>query len=311
MFSPLYSPFDPFVQYPAQRRVRPSAIPSAYYQRAHPEEFFTPQYRVARPKTYGQQTPQRYYPENYYTPVSRNMSSNNRTGYDSSQTTTSSESSDSEQDDWNLLRSMLPDSLPANRQYGASHNKSHNNLKPRQGHRASNKSHRHPSQQLLEAQRQQEAIQRFQRNRAAKIIQRQWRQHHERQRDEASKKIAEFIRSRIEIRQARQILQCLRTLHSFEDELNLLHERQGSRVFKHPLKFAPDSTPDSIKILPVKENQSYLGYEDALLKLLIRIDGVDSMGSGLVRTTRKSLVNKTQQFLDALDEYKKAQYSQI
>ncbi|KAK9679396.1 hypothetical protein K7432_016286 [Basidiobolus ranarum] len=148
------------------------------------------------------------------------------------------------------------------------------------------------------------------RNEAARAIQYHWRLHHQKQLNEASSKISKFISSRIKIREAREILSCLRKLRAYEAEVDTIHERQSGRVFKHSLVFA-SSSEDPAKVLPVKENQNYLGYEDALLKMLIRIDEVDSMGSDIVRSTRKMLVKKTQSLLDQLDDYKTEQYAKF
>ncbi|KAK9766760.1 hypothetical protein K7432_003921 [Basidiobolus ranarum] len=161
----------------------------------------------------------------------------------------------------------------------------------------------------LEEQKRNHAIQLFRLKRAAKVIQRQWRLYVQQRRERAAKKIAEFVISQIEIRQARKILIGLQQLRDYEKEIDQIKEQQGSKVLSHPLKFT-SSSGDSIKVPAVKENQNYLGYEDALLKMLIRIDSVDSLGTDIIRDARRALVKKTQLFLDQLDDYKNEQYKE-
>ncbi|ORX92565.1 hypothetical protein K493DRAFT_354357 [Basidiobolus meristosporus CBS 931.73] len=341
MYSPLYSftPFDLFGQQHIHQQ------PSWYFQQSQPEEYLFPEHIATQPSLYRypmmqprhchSQQPGKCYvlPSRHPGPLAREfLSPRSTTGYmdieESQQPfevrpgwSEDEQSSDSEQDvdlgqpAFTSSQSTHSGTQQVNER-SRSRKRSHDTLKPQQPHkkrsgkekrrdRKSKKTHR------KETKRWKEAVQQFRYNRAVKLIQRQWRLYQQKRREEASRKIVGFIHARLEIRQAQQVLQHLRQLRSFETELDLTHERQAPRVFKRPLKFASDSTPESIKIPPVKENQCYLGYEDALLRLLMRIDGVDSIGSDIVRHARKSLVNKTQSLLDQLDEFKKSQYSTL
>lgn len=49
---------------------------------------------------------------------------------------------------------------------------------------------------------------------------------------------------------------------------------------------------------------SLLMYEDILMRLLLRLDGVTSDGDDGIRQQRKALVNRINGFLDELDQYK-------
>ncbi|KAK9696771.1 hypothetical protein K7432_012301 [Basidiobolus ranarum] len=313
------SPYMSFPRYPIQRRQSLYNDPRVYYRRAQPEQYYVPERRVAHPTSY----PLQYLtssPDTYYTQPARYSPSER--DYD--------QLPDLEQDDFvhpfapRRMNSkyLQPQNLPvnSNRACHAKKPLSDDALKLKMGeeevHRpqASNISQMSSRMEQEKKQRASLAENRKlllqKRNEAARTIQHHWRLHHQKQLNAASRKISNFISSRIKIREAREILNCLRKLRAYEAEVDTIHERQSGRVFKHSLVFAT-SSEDPAKVLPVKENQNYLGYEDALLKMLIRIDEVDSMGSDIVRSTRKMLVKKTQSLLDQLDDYKSEQYEKF
>lgn len=59
------------------------------------------------------------------------------------------------------------------------------------------------------------------------------------------------------------------------------------------------SQVDALEV--VTKDRVYLGIEEQLTKLLLKLDGVDSMGNESVRTKRKACIVKVQQTLDALE----------
>ncbi|ORX80190.1 hypothetical protein K493DRAFT_390240 [Basidiobolus meristosporus CBS 931.73] len=161
----------------------------------------------------------------------------------------------------------------------------------------------------LEEERRIRAIHLFILNRATKTIQRQWRLYCGRRRVKAAETIVNFIISQREIHQARKIKSSLRQLRDYGKEVEKIHDSQIPRVFEHPLKF-DCSAGSAQQVPPIKENQIFLGCEEALLKMLVRIDGVESMDCMIIREVRKSLVQKVQSFLDKLDNYKVIQYEE-
>ncbi|ORX82317.1 hypothetical protein K493DRAFT_388772 [Basidiobolus meristosporus CBS 931.73] len=347
MYSPLFglNPMDAFRHYPVQRRIRQQ--PVWYYQQRQPEEYYAPQYRVIHPCAYEYHLPhpQYYRPkrtEQYYVLPSRRFgepdpefsgpyshpvfieSQGMHQPYDFGVSRSDDElSSESEQEDLDFMDSAFPSAVHTPRrtlqarQQPRIDQRSNDYILSQPSHRTPSRTvarHMHQTQdnsQLIAILKQRVTITEFQRKRAARLIQRQWRLHRQKRREEAARTIVQFIRSQLNIRKAQLILQRLRQLRNYENEVNLTYTYHAFNVFNNPLKFDAESTPESMKLLPVKENRSYLGYEDALLKLLIRIDEIDSMDSEIVRCTRKSLVNKAQSLLDQLDEFKKTQYDQL
>lgn len=51
----------------------------------------------------------------------------------------------------------------------------------------------------------------------------------------------------------------------------------------------------------VTKDRTYLAIEEQLTKLLLKLDGIDSMGDESVRNKRKACIVKVQQTLDALE----------
>lgn len=71
------------------------------------------------------------------------------------------------------------------------------------------------------------------------------------------------------------------------------------------LEFQPSATKDSPKLAFTAENAPALGYDEALLKLMIALDGVESEGDTVVRDARKKLVREVDAKLAGLDELRR------
>jgi hypothetical protein len=61
------------------------------------------------------------------------------------------------------------------------------------------------------------------------------------------------------------------------------------------------------RIVYCAESKRFLEYEDGLIKLMIRADGIESAGDLTIRECRKALVTKIQKLLDELDQLKHEQ----
>lgn len=71
------------------------------------------------------------------------------------------------------------------------------------------------------------------------------------------------------------------------------------------LEFQPNASKDSPKLAFTAENAPVLGYDEALLKLMIALDGVESEGDTVVREARKKLVREVDAELAGLDELRR------
>ncbi|KAK9729410.1 hypothetical protein K7432_000288 [Basidiobolus ranarum] len=330
-FIPFYthsSPFELFPWYPThKRKACQSLYPdiSPLFDRNQPDEFYPSKRRAVHPTTYRQHTvdPQYYCglsPDEYYTQSITDYSSESEQEqqFDSKDDLESEFSHPFVSEKTTSNPIPKPDSESDVKSPKSRHNKKsrRRNTPKIDSDKKENRKHKSTKTSKVAKRKQRTSsakkrkLQAHRLNEAAKVIQRQWRLHNQRQRNEASKKISQFIISQMKIHEAQQILKSLRKLRAYKAEVDTIYEKQSPGVFGRSLVFAT-STNEPPKVLPVKENQKYLGYEDALLKMLIRIDEVDSMGSDIIRSTRKALVNKTQSLLDQLDEYKREQYSRL
>ncbi|GBC00062.1 hypothetical protein RclHR1_03730001 [Rhizophagus clarus] len=118
----------------------------------------------------------------------------------------------------------------------------------------------------------------------------------------AAHKIYEFIKNQSANKRTRKILNKLYLLHKFENDLK---EIQNSRHLGN-LTFNKENGK---QILPISiENKQFLEYEDKIVKLFDKLDGVQSEGADIIRERRKFLVKFAQSLLDELDIEKETQW---
>jgi len=139
--------------------------------------------------------------------------------------------------------------------------------------------------------------QRLPRIEAATIIQRGFRAHLEVRRSEAVNKIQAAFRRHLERRTTAEILSKLSVLAGLRAKLEGLRETQEAAVLARPVFDSPDAK------LP---NREFLVYEDALLKVMILLDGINSGGFELVRDARKLVVSRAQNLLKVIDRRKQS-----
>ncbi|RUS16544.1 hypothetical protein BC937DRAFT_91091 [Endogone sp. FLAS-F59071] len=88
------------------------------------------------------------------------------------------------------------------------------------------------------------------------------------------------------------------------DLQRLSHDLSTMRTKYEPIVLRTSLEITEGRVKPGAQNQTYLEYEDLLLKKLTELDAVASEGSEVVRMRRKELVNKCQEMLGVLDQYR-------
>ncbi|OZJ01744.1 hypothetical protein BZG36_05174 [Bifiguratus adelaidae] len=94
----------------------------------------------------------------------------------------------------------------------------------------------------------------------------------------------------------------LRKLQTLAEDITLMEITLEPEVFTTPLEF-----DESRRVKTVKQNKPYLEYEDKILKKMLELDGVDSLGSLVIRKRRKQLIAQCQHLLHKLDAYRARQ----
>lgn len=88
--------------------------------------------------------------------------------------------------------------------------------------------------------------------------------------------------------------------------------KRWKHVLKHgkkeSLSFHKQKEGTLLLTASTKFNREFLGSEDELTRLMLRLDAVDSLGNDDIRQERKKLVKKCESMLEKLDDFKQAQW---
>ncbi|KAI7905629.1 uncharacterized protein BX663DRAFT_500386 [Cokeromyces recurvatus] len=101
-------------------------------------------------------------------------------------------------------------------------------------------------------------------------------------------------------------------LGQIEQELDEIRQKHEDHILQASLDFSPSeiNRPHSPVTLNAStlENREFLGYEDMIMKLLLKLDTIESEGDEEIRNERKSLVKRAESMLERLDEYKQREW---
>ncbi|KIJ47286.1 hypothetical protein M422DRAFT_164179, partial [Sphaerobolus stellatus SS14] len=114
---------------------------------------------------------------------------------------------------------------------------------------------------------------------------------HDPEEDVAARKIQDFLRTHIPRHKALKAISAIAS--EFESMVACF-------TFPETLDFA-ETASDSPKLLFTHHNGPVLGHEEALMKLLSKLDAVESYGDASIRMERKNLVKRIEKRLDDVD----------
>lgn len=108
-------------------------------------------------------------------------------------------------------------------------------------------------------------------------------------------------------------------LSRIEQELNEIRQNHEDHVLNIALDFSDalqhnnerSESPDSLITATTAANREFLGYEDQIMKILLRLDMIGSDGDESIRNERKNLVKIAEQMLDKLDEFKQKEWERV
>ncbi|KAL9539137.1 hypothetical protein MBANPS3_010441, partial [Mucor bainieri] len=102
-------------------------------------------------------------------------------------------------------------------------------------------------------------------------------------------------------------------LSRIEQELDQIRQQHEDHVLHVPLDFSLDGRSASPDTIPAStaENREFLGYEDQIVKILLKLDMIESDGDEHIRNERKALVKRAETMLDKLDEYKQKEWERV
>ncbi|KAG2192454.1 hypothetical protein INT46_008891 [Mucor plumbeus] len=102
-------------------------------------------------------------------------------------------------------------------------------------------------------------------------------------------------------------------LSRIEQELDEIRQQHEDHILHVALDFSPDgrsASPDTISA-STAENREFLGYEDQIVKILLKLDMIESDGDEHIRNERKALVKRAEAMLEKLDEYKQKEWERV
>jgi hypothetical protein len=102
-------------------------------------------------------------------------------------------------------------------------------------------------------------------------------------------------------------------LSRIEQELDEIRQQHEDHILHVTLDFSPDgrsASPDTISA-STAENREFLGYEDQIVKILLKLDMIESDGDEHIRNERKALVKRAEVMLEKLDEYKQKEWERV
>lgn len=154
-------------------------------------------------------------------------------------------------------------------------------------------------QARLQQQQQRQALLKKYHGAATKI-QRAYRQHREERRHFAASIIQNAFRDYLHSRQPEEQRVAIRQIHKIHSDLKQHQQKFRRGALNAELAFDLESG----RVLFSGESKEFLGYEDGLIKLMLRVDGIMSNGDEVVRDCRKALVGKIQHLLNEIDQYR-------
>ena len=102
------------------------------------------------------------------------------------------------------------------------------------------------------------------------------------------------------IQQELEQLQAHQQEHGFDIELD----------FSEALQHGEDSDTASLTAT-TPANREFLGFEDQLVKTLLKLDMIESDGDEGIRKERKALVKMAEKMLDSLDDFKQKEWERV
>lgn len=100
-------------------------------------------------------------------------------------------------------------------------------------------------------------------------------------------------------------------LSRIEQELDTIRQQHEDYVLHATLYFPNDNgrvTPPNTILASTAENREFLGYEDQIMKVMLKLDMIESDGDENIRNERKALVKCAEAMLAKLDEYKQKEW---
>lgn len=124
--------------------------------------------------------------------------------------------------------------------------------------------------------------------------------------DEAAAKIQTWYKSAHDSHAISQVTHQLTALSEISSQLDRIQSDYEKSILADPTTSSTSGT-DQVSTAS-QSNRRWLQYEDEVMKVLVRLDTIESHGSDLVRERRKQLVKKASALLDRLDEYKQTEF---
>ncbi|KAI8368256.1 uncharacterized protein BYT42DRAFT_549438 [Radiomyces spectabilis] len=98
------------------------------------------------------------------------------------------------------------------------------------------------------------------------------------------------------------------TLLQLEAQLRMIQEQHEATVLGSQLEFQQTEPNKLVLTASTSNNREFLGYEDEIVRVMLKLDTVESDGDEEIRQERKSLVKRAESLLEKLDEHKQSEW---
>ncbi|KAI9312207.1 hypothetical protein BX666DRAFT_2031374 [Dichotomocladium elegans] len=98
-------------------------------------------------------------------------------------------------------------------------------------------------------------------------------------------------------------------LHAIELELTKIEKEQLEPILHTPLQFKTSGPEQTLQLTAAtKGNREFLGCEDQIMRMMLKLDAIPSNGDLNTRNQRRSLVKRAEAMLERLDEHKEHEW---
>jgi hypothetical protein len=110
-----------------------------------------------------------------------------------------------------------------------------------------------------------------------------------------------------------QKLKMQQELHLISDQLSHTSDlvQRWEKVLESTLEFTKQPEGTLLLNANTDANRQFLGSEDEIMRLMLRLDAIDSFGNDKIREDRRDLVKKCESMLDQLDHLKQTQWEKV
>lgn len=100
-------------------------------------------------------------------------------------------------------------------------------------------------------------------------------------------------------------------LDKIRQQLRDIQQEREPAILVSPLQFTKNEQGTLNLTANTPNNRAFLGYEDEIMRAMLKLDTIESEGDDDIRNERKSLVKQAESMLERLDEHKQKEWEKV